>query len=667
MSNGQMAKIDQYLTKEDVTALFESAYCKGVTFADFTDNPSFFDHFNGVYMPLLDNRVPVAPGAASARTSVVSSGEHDHRATFLIRLRAYIDFFPQDGPEKTRQNRNVTLYKALLIQEAAHILEGSIQPLNPSRIFDRLDNPMLARRLFCTCIENTRSVENLLSRFPHRPDFRRCLRFYNLMTIGMHGRYTGRLVEDFISALERRLACGVNLACLISENPETRLPANGLYRSLKALQHDEVQFLNSRIPRSGVSKQFKTAEQLLDHIVGLISRIHGRNVVESVRLTIKCHDLLQTFLHDSAEAEHCQTEDFIPLRPVMDFSQGSLRPGSSADLDAMENEITQRVEAIASSLRPGPEVHVRSSLAKGPARKNTTNHEYRENGLMEDAAKVLHKSLEHGDPRFLGRIRNSYPSVIGVITEQFRNLKLNRLQVLRMQRKPESFNPAGLVYAVIDDNFARQQRFYDASMRNRRSYAIYHLIDASGSTSAILSPARRSVVDPRRNATVLDVEKTAAAAIFTAIEDMDQPESFIQKMFLYQSHGDTLIYEAREVSCLTRLEADLANRDGAAIRSVANLLAAESEGVKVLFIYADGMPSDHDYANGIRDTEMAVKEATDLGLKVFYILTKNTTAMSFTERGNFNRISRFATDRKIVHHPSQLPFKTRDLFTTHLI
>jgi hypothetical protein len=64
---------------------------------------------------------------------------------------------------------------------------------------------------------------------------------------------------------------------------------------------------------------------------------------------------------------------------------------------------------------------------------------------------------------------------------------------------------------------------------------------------------------------------------------------------------------------------------------------------------------------------MAVKEATDLGLKVFYILTKNTTAMSFTERGNFNRISRFATDRKIVHHPSQLPFKTRDLFTTHLI
>ncbi len=662
-----MPKIDQYLTTEDVTALLESAYCRGISFADFADNPSFSDHFNGVYLPLLDNRVPVAPGAAPAQTSAVSNQGRDHHATFLIRLRAYIDFFPQDGPEKAGLNRNITLYKALLIQEAAHIREGSIEPLNPSRIFAHLENPVLARRLFCTCIENTRSVENLLSRFPHRPDFRRCLRFYNLMTIGIHGRYTGRVVEDFISALERRLACGADLACLIAENPRTRLAANGLYASLEALQRDEARFLNNRIPRLAVSKQFETTEQLLDYIAGLISRIHGRSVVDSVRLAIKCHDLLQPLSQDSSEAEQCQTENFIPLRPVMDFFQGSLHPGSREDLDAMENEIRQRVDAIASTLRPGAEIQVRSSLAKGPAIKGTTIHEYRENGLRESAAKVAHKKLERGDREFIGRIRNSYPSVIGVITEQFRNLKLNRLQVLRMQRKPESFNPAGLVYAVIDDNFARQQRFYDASIRNRRSYAIYHLIDASGSTSAILSPARRSVVDPVRDANVLDVEKIAAAAIFTAIEDLDQPESFIQKMFLYQSHGDTLIYEAREVSCLTRLEADLANRDGAAIRSVGGILAAESEEIKVLFIYADGMPSDHDYPDGIRDTEMAVKEATDRGLKVFYILTKNTTTMSFTERANFNRISRFATDRKIVYHPSQLPFKTRDLFTTHLI
>jgi len=97
------------------------------------------------------------------------------------------------------------------------------------------------------------------------------------------------------------------------------------------------------------------------------------------------------------------------------------------------------------------------------------------------------------------------------------------------------------------------------------------------------------------------------------------------------------------------------------------MLAMEDEETRVLFIYADGMPSDHNYPNGIRDTKMAVKEATERGLKVFYILTKNSATMSFTERANFNRISRFATDRKIVYHPSQLPFRTRDFFTTHLI
>jgi hypothetical protein len=663
---GEMPKIDQYLTTEDVTAVLKSAYCRGVTLADFIDNPLFSDHFNGVYLPLLDNRVPLVPGAASAQTNVVPSLDNDHRATFLIRLRASIDVFPQDGPEKTRLNRNITLYKALLIQEAAHIREGSIEPLDPSRIFDRLENPLLARRLFCTCIEHSRSVGNLLSRFPYRPDFRRCLNFYNVMTIGIHGRYTGHLVEDFLSTLERRMACGADLASIIAENPGTRLPANGFYPSLGALQHDEARFLHHPVHGLPGSKRFETAEKLLHYIAGLIYRIQGRSIVDSVKLAMECHDLLQSLAQNSGEHEDCQTETFIPLRPVMDFFQGSLHPGSLEDLDAMEEEIRQRVDAIASSLRPGPEIQVLASFAKGPEVKGTILHEYR-NGLKEGATRVIHKRLEHGDPGFIGRIRNSYPSVIGVITEQFRNLKLNRLQVLRMQRRPESFNPAGLVYAVIDDNFARQQRFYDASMRNRRSYAIYHLIDASGSTSAILTPAFRSVVDPGRDANVLDVEKTAAAAIFTAIEDLEQPESFHQKMFLYQSHGDTLIYQAGEVSCLTRIEADLANRDGAAIRSVGSMLAGEKQETRVLFLYADGMPSDHDYPDGLHDTEMAVKEATDRGLKVFYILTKNTTAMSFTERTNFNRIARFATDRKIVYHPSQLPFKTRDLFTTHLV
>jgi hypothetical protein len=445
------------------------------------------------------------------------------------------------------------------------------------------------------------------------------------------------------------------------------MPANGFYRSMEALQRDEARFLDRPIPRLPASKKFGTAGELLDQTVDCISRIQGRSVVEAVRLTITCHDLLLPLSEGAGETEYSRAESLIPLRPEMDFFQGSLHPDSLDELNAMEDDIRQRVDAIASSLRPGPEIHLLSSLAKGPAERGTLVHEYGEKGVRESGARVLHKTLAQGDPGFIGRIRKSYPGVIGGITEQFRNLKLNRLQVLRMQRKPEAFNPVGLVYAVVDDNFARQQRFYDASMRNRRSYAIYHLIDASGSTSAMLSPARPSMVDPGRDATVLDVEKTAAAAIFTAIEDLDQPESFTQKMFLYQSHVDTLIFQAKEVSGLTRLDADLANRDGAAIRSVGALLAAENQETRVLFIYADGMPSDQDYPNGIHDTEMAVKEATERGLKVFYILTKNATTMSFTERANFNRISRFATDRKIVYHPSQLPFRTRDLFTTHLI
>lgn len=654
-------------TVEDLKALLESAWCRGITLVDFTSNPDFSAHFKSIHMPLLDNKIPVLPGAAWARTEVLTSAQQPDGASFQIRLRASMDLFPRDGPDKIRLNRNITLYKALLIQEAAHIREGSMEPLNPGRIFDRLENPKLARDLYCHCIENTRAAFNLKARFPTRGDLGRCLGFYHLMTTGIQGRYSGSPLEDFLQALERKLCCGGTLGRLISENPGPRLAANGIYDSLETLLKEEELFVNRPLPETLASAGFATAGLLLDHTASLIAGIGRRSVVDSVRLAIRCHDLLLPLSTEKTTDEGTGSGDFVPIRPVRDFFRGSLRPDSPAELDEMEDEILRRIHIIDTCLRPGMENRLLFSVPGGPAVQGETVHEYDENGRFTGAARVVRKMLESGDPELISRIRSAHPGVIGSITEQFRNLKLNRLQVLRMQRSPESFNPAGLVYAVIDHNFARQQRFYDASLRNTRSYAIYHLIDASGSTSAVLNPARRSIVEPDRDARVLDVEKIAAAAIFTAIKDLNLDESFTQKMFLYQSHGETVIYEAPDVSSLTGLEADLANRDGAAIRTVTAMLASEHNDTRVIFIFADGMPSDRDYPNGIHDTAMAVKEAADRGIKVFYILTKNSPSMSRTEREHFNAVSRFATDRKIVYDPSQLPFKTRDLFTTHLI
>ncbi len=654
------------LTQDDLRALLESAHARGVTLRDFASNPRFSPHFKNLNLPLLSNKVPVLPGSAAARTTVEADRRHRDRPAFKIRLPAYIDFFPGDD-STVEPNRNITLYKALLIQEAAHIAEGSIEPLDPSRLFEGLKKPWVARSLYRHCVESTRSVKALTARFPHRVDFIRCLNFYHMNTIGIRGRYTGCLPEDFLPALERRLACGTDMASLIAENPLPRLAAGGTRKTLKELLHEESLFLASPLPGDLASRGFRTAGELLDHMSGLVRGMEGKSVADSVRLTMKFHDLLLPLSIPDSGSGGPDGGLSNHLRPARCFFQGSLQPKTGKELDEMENEILGRVKDIAALMQPGPNMDLLFTVEKGPSVQGTLISEYDESGAPAGTSRVILKRLETGDPSLISKIRGSYPGVIGSITEQFLNLKLNRLQVLRMQRSPESLNPAGLVYAVIDDNFARQQRFYDASLRNRRSYAVYHLIDASGSTSACLNPARPSVVDPGRDARVLDVEKIAAASIFTAIEDLDLRESFTQKMFLYQSHGDTYIYEATDVSSLAGLEPDLANRDGAAVRSVTSMLAAESNDTKVIFIFADGMPSDHNYSNGIHDTAMAIKEAVDNGVKVFYILTKNTTFMSSTERKNFNCISRFATDRKIVYDPSQLPFKTRDLFTSHLI
>ena len=96
------------------------------------------------------------------------------------------------------------------------------------------------------------------------------------------------------------------------------------------------------------------------------------------------------------------------------------------------------------------------------------------------------------------------------------------------------------------------------------------------------------------------------------------------------------------------------------------MLDRERNETRILFLFADGMPSDYDYDNGLHDSAMAVKEAVDRGIQVFYILSRNRSAMSPEERSRFSRVSRYATDKKIVFDPAQLPFRTRDIFNHHL-
>lgn len=358
-----------------------------------------------------------------------------------------------------------------------------------------------------------------------------------------------------------------------------------------------------------------------------------------------------------------------------DFTQGSIKPKNIDELKERKDEIQSRVDKIAENISD-----YYKKKKKGTIIKDGLNDDSSKDGILKEIiyeydskkqqvvpSEVYNKVLTGGDTNFERRIRSMYGSVIAGVYEQFEELKLNELQVLRMQSNPHSFNPVGVVFASVDPHFASQQRFYDASMINRRNYDIALLIDGSGSTSQPLENGTQSIVDPKRKTNVLDIEKIAASIIDISFRDLEMEDDFNIRKFIYQSSRNTDLYEFDHINALTTLSSGCANRDGAAIRSVTRKLLGGTAEDKILFLFADGMPADHNYEGGVYDTRMAIKEATDQDIKVFYILTKHKENVDSSEISAYKEIKEFATHSQLVIRPETLPYVVRDIVETYLV
>ena len=638
----------------DIMSIVDGAFGEGLSLSDFMFDPKFSDNFNSVILPMSGNNVIVCPGNEWAYTKL-----RDSKQSFLIKLKAAMEVFPG-----CRNDINVTVYKAMLIHELSHIIEGSFKPLNLKFIFKKLGSENLISIFFGHCIEDIRIFNNILKRFPFRTDFYDCLKTYDFILTGIKGHYCGDFIIDFINALERQLKCGKTHMEIMKINPQNFFLINGYYKNAEELRNDEDNFFSAPVSEALQNKGITTVSDLILHVSERI--LTGCTIIDGVKILYECVNLLNEQRKGCWDAFNDENSEFFREKPKHDFFQGTIEPHSIESLLEHGDSLLKKKILI-----PSEKSVCYNDMPSGIPMDESPEYkpllEYDSENRLCVPVKVEIIDLDRGDANLMDRVVSAYPSIVGAITEQLRDLQLNHLQIKRMQRIPQSFNPVGVVYANIDNNFAKQQKFYDASFRNTMDYAIYYLIDASGSTGASIIPLTRSVIDPDRNSIVLDVEKIAAAALYSAVQHLDMPESFRQRLFLFQSHNETKIFESSDVSSLSLVEPDLANRDGAAIRTIAKELLNEPSKTKVIFMFADGMPSDIGYNNGLFDSAMAIKESIDKGIKFFYLLTRNRKTMSLEESRNFSILTSFVTDKAVVYDPAQLPYRTRDLFSMHLL
>lgn len=728
---------------ENLLAILDSAYTTSISLEDFVTNPHFVGHYHCVHIPLLNGKVPVKQGTGYGSVRVVRKSTEYTGDLFEISLKACMEEFP-DSHLVRKKNRNVTLYKGLLIHEAAHILEGSFEPLNLEDIFKEQGNPDFAANLF-NIFEDYRIEVNICKKLPHRPDLKVCLDFTNLIIIGTNGKYQDHDFTDFFNMFLKKVKCGKSLGELISQKPKVRLKRNGNYQTVEEILDFEESFYAKETNQEVQGKyNINTYGDLLETVVGKVHDLKYRNVVESVMLLPEVYEILATQFKEEVEnykskkgsirkdgdqgdgtpqqggsdnnssdgsnqgngqgsgngnegqegkegdenkdgsgskegkGDDQKTEGYNPKKGNDDdFGQGTYKPASIEELKKEGNKVIDRIKEIAKNLCP-------DYGERDPEDKKKEDDSYKiiytynNDGQKVVQSEVFFERLTGGDSDLINRIRSTYPGIIDGVRGGFEELKINQLQVERMQEVPHSFNPVGMVYASIDPNIAAKERYYDASLINLRDYAVYYLIDGSGSTDARLEPSKSSIINLSRDAKVLDIEKISAAATYTAIEDLradpDVAECFTQKMFIYHSHEWTKIFEVPDIAALTELEPNYANRDGAAIRALTDKLLNEPNEDKVLFLFADGMPADYNYQNGVYDTAMAIKEATDQEVKVFYILTKyNESALMEREDVKdeqakaFREITEYATDAKVVLDPRDLPYIVRDIVNNHLI
>ncbi len=721
-------------------AILDAAYTPGIRLSDFMERPEFIEHFLGVSVPLLSNSVDVRPGSHYGSVRLLRSSTEYTSDLFEIRLKASLDIFPDDR-FITEQNRNVTLYKAFLIHEAAHILEGSFEPIKLSLIFQGFSNVSFAKRLF-NIIEDFRIEYNICEKMPHRPDYRVSLDFMNTVLIGISGQYrkgsfigidsisvsgehagddsifkgaseSKKIPEGFadlnnlVNAYLRKIKIGMSLAECITVNPEPRLKINGHYSSLEDLLNEEALFFSKPVVPELQERGIYNYGGLIDELVRLTHNLKLRPVTDAVRLLPRIYELLElqfkkeldafSFPKDKRGAkdskdsgtDRTETSGSSDAQSSSDhnkdnskdyrwddpagqgwddnFEQASAyEPKDLDELDDIEDAVLARIKANAKRLsgeysqddKPDP------SRTK---RSRRIIYEFNENNQRVKATEIRYDKIKKSDHSLLSRIRNAYPGLIESITQQFLAIKPNKVQLEIMQQVPQMLNPLGLAYALVDDRFASTQRFYDADFMNKLDLAVYFLMDGSGSTSNEIVPEQRSIIAPDRNMNVFDLEKIGVACTYTALTDLEMIDAVKQRMFVFQSYGDTIIYEVPSVAHLHGIKARHGNRDGAAIRGVHSLLKEEDVSDKVLFLIADAMPADIDYEAGPFDTGMAIREVVESGIKVFYLLTKANEELHETEIDAFRIITQYATDKKILTDPRQLPYTIGRFIQNYLL
>ncbi len=334
-----------------------------------------------------------------------------------------------------------------------------------------------------------------------------------------------------------------------------------------------------------------------------------------------------TRYHEGIEAEESEEEEEIET--IEEWFYSWHRETELSDAATLEYELERGDSKLAEGGREdqgdGEIQQTGTGDAKGEHKEDNDAEEQRKDALRPKKAAGRFGTVNDGVVYYESRIEplaTDKQTIVQWRSEQAPYVKaLLKEMRKRMRQREESVRTnlhAGrlsknLLPLVTDE---RPKPFYRKTAPSKQLDAVFSLmIDGSASMVDKLDETRQAVLLFHDVLRALGIPHEMAVFYEDAYEagDSMQPNYF---EWLHK-FGDGQADHSREI---LSLDAHEDNRDGFAIRWMADRLKQRPEKHRFLLVFSDGEPSAYNYAdNGVVDTAQAVAETEKLGIEVMHL------------------------------------------------
>lgn len=623
-------------------------------------------HVRGAVAPLV-GLVPILP---DSKGNAATDGR-------VVYLPAAVNYFT-DPVDPLENNRNVSVYVALGLHEAGHIIGGTFR-FDLSLYMMRLENPELFH-LIMNAFEDYR-IENVLRRIKAHPQVDQLITMFNrYLSLEITGNEKNPLVLFLLHTVDT--AAGDSKALLDDDQ----------YRVSREL------IISSGLPAG----RFGSMKRFFQYTVERLTHMDLCNPLAAAALAEECYQVILSWPKETTGK--LTDRLFGEKRPAPKAGEGAEEPLNQEELRELyrqynenpeeflgERNLETLKELLPRGKRPGEnggdgkDGDGKNGGEKGDEGREDSpgliansqmveqlevprgREDYLTQGTMDFSTRtkaddlIAQRQIEKGDsairrkplpqaprpkvsriysidPKTKSRTRLSEVKEYSVKNinrsfmtyfrkwayishrvEQYLSAMMPRTEELHDLSEVEGeLNMSELIEALSGENPVGQFNFLDIYHETRNTLEAVIGIDISGST----------IMDSGEGNTILDVEKTFAMILGSALEHLTDRVS----LYGFNSGTSTNVYRAESVHAVSSFQSSDSNRDGDFIRYISRKLEQSDQDTRYFFLISDGQPSAVNYEGkeALDDTVIAMRETVKSGIKLIYLNVDIQKAEYFT-------------------------------------